>query len=108
MIIYIICSVLFWIAAVVLSFMNGLGYCKVQPKYYRNIFGKLKTIFQMVAIPFVFLNSWPFSYFDSSWVPELRIANILIYIATAMSLISGIIYVAQNKGVLASKEEKHD
>ena len=73
-----------------------------------NIFGKLKTIFQMVAIPFVFLNSWPFSYFDSSWVPELRIANILIYIATAMSLISGIIYVAQNKGVLASKEEKHD
>ena len=73
-----------------------------------NIFGKLKTIFQMVAIPFVFLNPWPFSYLDSSWVPELRIDNIMIYIATAMSLISGIIYVAQNKGVLASKEEKHD
>ena len=43
MIIYIICSVLFWIAAVVISFVNGLGYCKVQPKYYRNIFGKLKA-----------------------------------------------------------------
>lgn len=27
MIIYIICSVLFWIAAVVLSFVNGMGYC---------------------------------------------------------------------------------
>lgn len=33
MIIYIICSVLFWIAAVVLSFVNGMSYCKVQPKY---------------------------------------------------------------------------
>jgi hypothetical protein len=43
MIIYIICSVLFWIAAVVLSFVNGMGYCKVQTKYYRNIFGKIKA-----------------------------------------------------------------
>ena len=73
-----------------------------------NIFGKLKTIFQMVAIPFVFLNSWPFSYFDANWIPELRIANILIYVATLMSLLSGVIYVIQNKGVLAQKEEQHD
>lgn len=43
MIIYIIFAVLFWIAAVVASFVNGLGYCKVQPKYYRNIFGKIKA-----------------------------------------------------------------
>ena len=43
MIIYIICSVLFWIAAVIISFLNGLGYCKIQSKYYRNIFGKLKA-----------------------------------------------------------------
>ena len=43
MIIYIIGSVLFWIAAVVLSFMNGMASSKVQPKYYRNIFGKIKA-----------------------------------------------------------------
>ena len=70
-----------------------------------NIFGKLKTIFQMVAIPFVLLNGWPFSYFDGGWNPLLRIASFLVYIATAMSLISGIIYVIQNKHVL--KEKKH-
>ncbi len=42
MIIYIICSIVFWIAAVVLSFVNGMGYCKVQTQYYRNIFGEIK------------------------------------------------------------------
>ncbi len=68
-----------------------------------NIFGKLKTIFQMIAIPVVLLNGWPFSYFDLNWNPYFRIANILIYLATAMSLLSGIIYVAQNISVF--KEE---
>ena len=32
-----------------------------------NVFGKLKTIFQMIALPVVFLNGWPFSYFDLGW-----------------------------------------
>lgn len=68
-----------------------------------NIFGKLKTIFQMIAIPVVLLNGWPFSYFDLNWNPYFRIANILIYLATAMSLLSGIIYVAQNISIF--KEE---
>ena len=71
-----------------------------------NIFGKLKTVFQMIALPVVMLNGWPFSYFDLSWNPLCRIATILIYIATAMSLISGIIYVVKNRHVL--KEESHD
>lgn len=64
-----------------------------------NIFGKLKTIFQMIAIPVVLLNGWPFSYFDLSWNNYLRIGNILVYLATAMSLLSGIIYVAKNISV---------
>lgn len=64
-----------------------------------NIFGKLKTVFQMVTLPFFFLNGWPFSYFDSSW-GAFRITYILIYITTAMSVISGIIYVVQNRKVL--------
>lgn len=71
-----------------------------------NIFGKLKTVFQMVAIPFALLNSFPFFYFDGAWVNELRIANILIYLATLMSVISGVIYVVQNRGVLAQSKEK--
>ena len=69
-----------------------------------NIFGKLKTVFQMVAIPFVLVNSWPFAYFDLTWANELRIANILIYIATAMSVVSGIIYVYQNRAVLKNDQ----
>ena len=64
-----------------------------------NIFGKMKTVFQMVAIPAVMLNGWPFSYFDADW-GYFRISLILVYIATLMSLISGIIYVIQNRKVL--------
>ncbi len=71
-----------------------------------NIFGKLKTVFQMVSIPVVLLNGWPFSYFDYGWNPYLRIANILVYLATLMSFLSGVIYLCQNLSVF--KEEKHD
>lgn len=71
-----------------------------------NIFGKLKTVFQMVAIPFVLLGGWPFTYFDASWGDYGRICIILIYVATLMSIISGVIYLKDNFHVL--KEEKHD
>ena len=69
-----------------------------------NIFGKLKTVFQMVAIPVVLLNGFPFSYFDAGWGYG-RIALIFVYLATAMSLASGVIYVIQNRAVL--KEDSH-
>ena len=69
-----------------------------------NIFGKLKTVLQMIAIPMLLLNDWPFSYFDSAWPEPLQISNIFFYIATIMSLISGIIYVYQNQMVL--KQDK--
>lgn len=72
-----------------------------------NIFGKLKTIFQMVAIPVLLLNGWPFTYFDAGWGYG-RIALILLYLATAMSLISGVIYVIQNRAVLKQEEKPHD
>ena len=64
-----------------------------------NIYGKLKTVFQMVAIPMLLLNDWPWSYFDSSWPEALQISNICFYIATIMSIISGVIYVVQNRKV---------
>lgn len=69
-----------------------------------NMFGKLKTVFQMVALPFIMLGDFPFSYFTENWDPLLRLycapSVIMIYIATLMSAISGIIYVVQNRSVL--------
>jgi len=70
-----------------------------------NIFGKMKTVFQMIAIPFVLLGGWPFTYFDATWGYG-RICLILVYIATAMSIISGVIYLKDNAHIL--KEEPHD
>ena len=69
-----------------------------------NIFGKLKTVLEMVAIGVVLLNGFPFSYFDASWPRGLHIADFIVYVATAASLISGAIYVIQNRHVF--KEEK--
>lgn len=68
-----------------------------------NIFGKMKTVFQMIAIGVVLVNDFPFAFFDSKFPEGLRISDFIVYIATAISLISGIIYVLQNKKVL--KEE---
>ena len=64
-----------------------------------NIFGKAKTVLQMIAIPMLLLNDWPFNYFDSNWPQALQISNWFFYIATAMSIISGVIYVYQNRNV---------
>ena len=71
-----------------------------------NIFGKLKTVLEMVAIGVVLLNGFPFRYFDQSWPAGLHIADFFVYLATAASLISGIIYVVQNRHVF--KEEKQN
>ena len=60
-----------------------------------NIFGKAKTVLEMVAICFVLLNGWPFYYFDNSWC--VRISDIFVYLATLVSVISGVIYVVQNR-----------
>lgn len=64
-----------------------------------NIFGKAKTVLQMVAIPMMLLNDWPFSYFDSNWAPALQISNWFFYAATIMSVVSGVIYCYQNRAV---------
>ena len=69
-----------------------------------NIFGKLKTVLEMVAICAVLLNGFPFNYFDKSWPAGLHIADFIVYLATLASLISGFIYVYQNRHVF--KEEK--
>ncbi len=67
-----------------------------------NIFGKMKTVLQMIAISLVLLNDWPFSYFDNSWPIGLKISDIFVYLAAFVSLLSGIIYVIQNRKVVKS------
>ena len=58
-----------------------------------NIFGKAKTVLEMIAVSLVLLNGWPFIYFDASW--PVRIADIFVYLCTAASVISGIIYMVK-------------
>lgn len=61
-----------------------------------NIFGKAKTVAQMIALIFVLLNDFPFSYLKFDY----PIALILCYIAMIISLISGIIYIKDNVSIL--------
>ena len=61
-----------------------------------NIYGKLKTVFQMIALSIVLLNGFPFNLFDSNWIRYLHISDIFCYIATLISLISGVIYLTEN------------
>lgn len=67
-----------------------------------NIYGKLKTVFQMIAIPVIFLNGFPFNYLlkENTYV----ITIILASLACLMSLISGVIYIYQNRDMI--KEAK--
>lgn len=67
-----------------------------------NIYGKLKTVFQMIAIPVIFLNGFPFNYLlkENTYI----ITIILASLACLMSLISGIIYIYQNRDMI--KEAK--
>lgn len=67
-----------------------------------NIFGKMKTVLEMIAVSLVLLNGWPFIYFDTEW--PVRIADIFVYLCTAASLMSGIIYMKRYAYVL--KENK--
>ena len=70
-----------------------------------NIFGKMKTVFEMVAISFVLLNGFPFNYFDASWPIGLHISDFIVYLTTAMSFVSGVIYVWQNRQVFLKEDE---
>lgn len=67
-----------------------------------NIYGKLKTVFQMIAIPVIFLNGFPFNYLlkENTYI----ITIILASLACLMSLISGVIYIYQNRDMI--KEAK--
>lgn len=65
-----------------------------------NIFGKLKTVFQMVAIILIMVNDFNLDSLlhlnDNYYLGQL-----FMYVATLTSLISGIIYAIQNRNVFS-------
>lgn len=56
--------------------------------------GKLKTVSQMIALAFLLVNNFPFSSL------EIDVAMILAWIATVISVISGIDYFIKNQEML--------
>lgn len=96
------CAIIFIVRDIVVDALRFIGAQK-NVVIAANIFGKAKTVLQMVAISFVLLNGWPFSYFDSNWITGLHITDIIVYVAAFVSLLSGTIYVIQNRKVLTNK-----
>lgn len=56
--------------------------------------GKIKTVFQMLAISIILLRNWPFSM-----VTDLPIGDYLLWIAVAATVYSGVEYIVQNKHI---------
>ncbi|MFA5485855.1 MAG: CDP-diacylglycerol--glycerol-3-phosphate 3-phosphatidyltransferase [Bacilli bacterium] len=64
-----------------------------------NIFGKLKTVLQMIAIVLYLLNDWPFTnQLTNPMFPY--VSFIFMALATFVSLLSGAIYIGQNISVI--------
>ncbi len=59
-----------------------------------DIYGKLKTVFQMVAVPLLVLGEWP-------WPFVAVIANILLWISLILTVVSGVNYCLKNKDVFS-------
>ena len=55
--------------------------------------GKIKTITQMIAIPLLLLNNWPFSLLSFN----LPMDTIFLWIALVMMVVSGTEYIVKNK-----------
>ena len=65
-----------------------------------NIWGKLKTVFQMIGIIFVLINDLGLDTLLN--IPNnLYIGQVILYVATVISLISGAIYLVQNRQVFS-------
>ena len=74
-----------------------------------NIFGKLKTVLQMVAIGAILLNDFPFHYlYPNNTNPYLTVTAFIVYAATLVSFISGVIYVYQNRKAFLKEKENDD
>lgn len=73
-----------------------------------NKYGKLKTVLQMIVIPILYLNGFPFNYLDFQGRGDFAytnvITNVLAAVALLASLFSAVVYFVQNKDVLKEKE----
>lgn len=58
-----------------------------------GIWGKLKTITQMLAIPFLIVDNWPFNYI------KVPVDHILLWCCVILTVISGVEYVYKNRKV---------
>lgn len=58
-----------------------------------SIFGKLKTILQMIAIIMLFLRNWPFNQLN------IPMADLVLWLAVIASLFSGLDYLIKSKDV---------
>ena len=68
-----------------------------------NKFGKAKTIAQMIAIPFIFLNGFPFNYLFGEYTYIVPL--VFICIALALSLISGYIYLYRGRKYIIDEKK---
>lgn len=57
--------------------------------------GKIKTIFQMIAVPALLLKNWPFEYIG------IPFDQIMLWAAVIMTIISGTEYIIKNKSVFS-------
>ena len=57
--------------------------------------GKIKTITQMIAIPLLLLNNWPFNF------TGIPVDQIFLWIAVVMTVVSGTEYFVKNKHLLS-------
>ncbi len=62
-----------------------------------SIWGKIKTVFMMVGLSMVFFSNWPFELLNIS------LGDYLVYIATILSIFSGVKYFLANKEYLIEK-----
>jgi CDP-diacylglycerol--glycerol-3-phosphate 3-phosphatidyltransferase len=61
-----------------------------------NIFGKMKTLFEVISIVLILFNGFPFCFF----INEKILIYSLVYLATFLSIFSGLIYLKKNWNVL--------
>ena len=97
-----VCSAVIVARELLVSAIRQIGASKGQV-ISANVFGKIKTILQDVALPAIIILQCPafISVFDGSLVYDLLfyLAAALFALATLMTIISGTIYLVQNKKI---------
>ena len=59
--------------------------------------GKIKTVTQMIAVPLLLLENWPFNMIG------IPMADIFLWVSIIMTIVSGVEYVVKNKDIILSQ-----